>query len=182
MSKILITTKRLYIRELDEEDVLAEAELFGDPALAPYAEPLLSYDEEVKLRAEYREYVYQRYGYGMWGVFDKSAERLIGEAGLEHRSGLDCIKYPYDWMSDINCAELGFCFAPDIWGCGYCTEACRAITEYCRDAFDIRRVFARADSDNLRSLRVLEKLGFKRFEQTDVFCLDMSADRSAGSD
>ena len=137
--------------------------------MTDFIEPMLSYEEEVQYQRLYAEKIYAKYGYGMWAVFDKKSQRLIGEAGLEHRSDTNRKKFPFDWMFDEHCAELGFCFAEDLWGQGYCTEVCRGIMDYGRDHFDIRCVFARADDKNVASVRVLTKLGFTKYEDTDRY-------------
>lgn len=91
-------------------------------------------------------------------------DRLIGEAGLEPRFDVDRDQYPYDWMFERNCAELGFFIAEDLWGKGYCTEVCREILPYCKEHYGITDVFALADAYNEASVRVLEKLGFEHIE------------------
>ncbi len=165
MRETILETKRCYVRELEEGDVAAEAELFKSSHMTDYIDPPEAYEEEVLLCREYAEKIYGRYGYGMWGIFDKETDALIGEAGLEPRFDVDRDEYPYDWMFEDDCAELGFFIAQDLWGQGYCTEACSSILDYCRDHFGIRRVFARAEEENVASVRVLEKLGFKREEK-----------------
>ena len=108
--------------------------------------------------------IYGVYGFGIWGVFDKNTGRLIGEAGLEPRFDIDRTKYPFDWMFDRHCAELGFLIAEDLWGQGYCKEAYSAVLSYCREHFSITDVFSRTNADNIASIRVLEGLGFLECE------------------
>lgn len=170
MKEIILTTDRCYVTEILPEDVPAEIELYDNsPHMTDYIEPLMPLKEEQEYQKLYVEKIYGKYGYGMWAVYDRKTHRLIGEAGLEHRTDINRVKFPYDWMFDEHCAELGFCFLEELWGQGLCTEVCRAILEYGRDHFDIHTVFARAAADNPASVRVLTKLGFEKYEDTDKY-------------
>ena len=161
--KIILQTERCYLKEITPDDIPAEVELYNSgPHMTDFIEELYEPEKERRYQEIYIEKIYGRYGYGMWAVFDRKTERLIGEAGLEHRSDIDREEYPFDWMFEEDCAELGFCFAEDLWGQGYCTEVCRAVVDYCRNNFGINRVFARTDERNIASCRVLEKLGFEK--------------------
>jgi ribosomal-protein-alanine N-acetyltransferase len=46
------------------------------------------------------------------------------------------------------------------WGMGYATEASRAILQFAGDTLSQRRFFCRHAVENVRSQRVIEKLGF----------------------
>lgn len=65
------------------------------------------------------------------------------------------------WNPDYRSASLGYCLGKPAWGQGYATEAAGAMLEWAFDALDLNRVQAEADTRNLASARVLEKLGFK---------------------
>ena len=164
MKDCIFETKRCYVREMKESDVADEIKLYERPHMTDFIEPPEEYEEEVKLCGEYARKVYGRFGYGMWGIFDKENDRLIGEAGLEPRFDVDRSAYPYDWMFEDNCAELGFFIAEQLWGRGYCTEVCSQVLTYCREHFGISDVFARAEDGNVASVRVLEKLGFTKID------------------
>ncbi|MBO6214785.1 MAG: GNAT family N-acetyltransferase [Lachnospiraceae bacterium] len=169
MDNVILETKRCYVREIMVSDVEAEMELYDSPHMTDFIEPLLSLEEEKAYQKLYIEKIYGKYGYGMWAVFDKKTHRLIGEAGLEHRIDINREKFPFEWMFDDHCAELGFCFAEDLWGQGYCTEVCRAILDYGHKNFDINVVFARADKENVASVKVLTKLGFTPYKDTERY-------------
>ncbi|GEP32702.1 acetyltransferase [Nocardioides szechwanensis] len=59
-------------------------------------------------------------------------------------------------------ASLGYILDDAAWGCGYATEAARAMLRWAFDTLDLNRVQAEADTRNPASARVLEKLGFVR--------------------
>jgi RimJ/RimL family protein N-acetyltransferase len=66
------------------------------------------------------------------------------------------------WNPDYRSASLGYCYRDAAWGQGYATEAARALLGWAFDTLDLNRVQAEADTRNVASARVLEKLGFVR--------------------
>lgn len=66
------------------------------------------------------------------------------------------------WNPDYRSASLGYVLIAAAWGHGYATEAARALLQWGFDTLDLNRVQAEADTRNLASARVLEKLGFVR--------------------
>ena len=66
------------------------------------------------------------------------------------------------WNRDFRSATLTYCLTDAAWGHGYATEAARALLDWAFSTLDLNRVQAEADTRNLASARVLEKLGFLR--------------------
>ncbi len=164
-SHYILTTLRCGIREITEADLSDERALYKSPHMTDHIPPLEDPEQELLLLREYVGKVYRKYGYGMWGIFDLKSGRLIGEAGLEPRADVNRAKYPYDWMFHKDTAELGFLMTRDLWGKGYCKEACQGILEYCSEHFGITKVFARTDADNIPSIHVLMGLGFEEYDR-----------------
>ncbi len=59
-------------------------------------------------------------------------------------------------------SELGYMIRRDSWGRGVATEAARLLLNFAFGELNLHRVFAVVDDDHLASIRVLEKLGFRR--------------------
>lgn len=59
-------------------------------------------------------------------------------------------------------AELGYAMNREFWNGGYATEAAAAVVDRAFSQLKLHRVFATCDARNLASVRVLEKLGFRR--------------------
>jgi ribosomal-protein-alanine N-acetyltransferase len=57
-------------------------------------------------------------------------------------------------------AELGYWLGEEFWRRGVMTEVVSAFVHYCFKEFLLHRIFAKAFSNNLGSVRVLEKAGF----------------------
>lgn len=133
-------TPRLLLRRYQRRDLEAFRRLVRDPEVVrfqPY--DVLEHREARKeLRGRMRNPSYV-------AVILKKEDRFIG--GLYLQEG------PYDSL------ELGYFLGREEWGKGYAAEACQAVID---DAFaqGIHRIWAQCDPDNLRSRRLLERLGF----------------------
>jgi ribosomal-protein-alanine N-acetyltransferase len=66
------------------------------------------------------------------------------------------------WNPDYRSAALTYCLDDAAWGRGFATEAVGALLHWAFDTLDLNRVQAEADTRNVASARVLEKLGFVR--------------------
>jgi RimJ/RimL family protein N-acetyltransferase len=81
----------------------------------------------------------------------KSTRRVIGGCGIRvHRA-------------ENRDADIGYVLHRDYWGQGLITEAASAIIEVGFSTLRMHRIWATTDPENLRSSRVLERLGM-RFE------------------
>jgi RimJ/RimL family protein N-acetyltransferase len=64
-------------------------------------------------------------------------------------------------------AQTGYVLARDAWGHGYATEALTAIVAVALE-LGVSRLFAVCHSGHARSIRVLEKCGFRLEERLDI--------------
>ena len=71
-------------------------------------------------------------------------------------------------------AEIGWIFDKRYWGNGYALEAARAVMDWGRARWGIRRFIAQCDAENAASYRLMEKLGMRR-----VSCLPGRKNRSS---
>ncbi|SDB21615.1 Protein N-acetyltransferase, RimJ/RimL family [Pseudobutyrivibrio sp. YE44] len=143
-------TARTYIREFSMEDLDDLFELYAKPDMTDYMEPLFEYEKEKDYQANYIEYIYKLYDFGMWLIYDKITNRLIGRAGIEVR----------ETCQEEGQAELGFCIASDRWGQGLAYEVCSEIIRLAKEEYGLSSLIARCDPNNKASRGLLEKLGF----------------------
>jgi RimJ/RimL family protein N-acetyltransferase len=85
-------------------------------------------------------------GYGLWAVEEKGSGRLVGRVGCH---------YPEGWPG----FEVGWALARPFWGKGFATEAAQAALNYAFTALNQRHVISLIDKENLRSIRVAERIG-----------------------
>lgn len=145
-----LETNRLYIKECTIDDMPAWFTICQDPLIRPLlSEPLGSYDEERAKFNAYREHVYGYYGFGLWGVYDKSTDQLIGRCGLELKTIEGQTEY-----------ELGYLISPKYHKQGYGTEAVSAVIQYGFETLHALRILVVIKQTNQNSITFANKMGF----------------------
>jgi RimJ/RimL family protein N-acetyltransferase len=141
---------RLRLRELSFDDAPFVVELLSDPDFLRYIG-----DRGVRDEASARSYLekgplasYAANGFGLYAVVPLGADDVAGICGL--------LKRP--WLDE---PDLGFAFLPRFRGRGYAAEAARAVLADGARRLGLRRVAAIVSPGNDRSVRVLEKQGFR---------------------
>jgi len=97
-----------------------------------------------------------------WLTYAVSAEPEVDfaiEYGGEAAGG---ISFTLGTDVERHSAEVGYWLGESVWGRGTATAALRAATRFASTQFDLWRLFAVPFSDNIGSIRVLEKAGFVR--------------------
>ena len=147
--KIILETKRLYLKEIGLEDKEGIFELHSDPEVQKYTgEAIVESMEEVEQRIIERKSHYREHGFGRWATYLKDGNKFVGWAGLLYLPEFDEI-------------DLGYRFLQDYWGMGIATEASRAILEYGFNTLKIDRIVAIAMKQHKASMRVMEKVGME---------------------
>ncbi|GAA5524268.1 acetyltransferase PA3944 [Microbulbifer aestuariivivens] len=95
----------------------------------------------------------ERHGWGFWALRRRVDGVFVGFAGLKHVSAaLPCAP----------AVEIGWRLARRYWGYGYATEAARASLAVAFEQLDLAEVVSFTALTNLRSQRVMERLGMQR--------------------
>ncbi|MGU3373586.1 GNAT family N-acetyltransferase [Chryseobacterium sp. M5A1_1a] len=146
MKKIL-ETDRFLLRELTVDDAMSFYELNENPKVIQYTgdRSFESVEEAMTFLQNYKDY--EENGYGRWAVIDKSNNEFMGWCGLK-----------YD--SSKNETDLGFRFFEKFWNRGMATECAIACLKYGLDQLKLKKIVGRAMSENIASIKVLQKLGF----------------------
>jgi RimJ/RimL family protein N-acetyltransferase len=146
----LIETERLSIRRMNEADAPFILELVNEPAFIKNIA-----DRGVRNLDDARNYIangplamYERYGFGLFAVELKESGEPIGMCGLLKRDSLEDV-------------DLGYAIFERHWGKGYASEAARAVVDYGRKTFGLKRILAITSQDNDGSINVLKKMGFQ---------------------
>ncbi len=83
----------------------------------------------------------------------KETGELIGFIGLNYT----------DWESNFTPAvEVGWRLGSQYWGKGYATEGAKACLEYGFKKCSLKEIISFTVPSNVRSIRVMEKIGLKR--------------------
>ena len=62
----------------------------------------------------------------------------------------------------LEIAGIGYVLGYEYWGKGYMTEATKAVIQFLFNDVYYRKIIAGCDSENLGSIKVMEKVGMKR--------------------
>jgi ribosomal-protein-alanine N-acetyltransferase len=145
----LLVTERLALRELRLDDARAVAERAGDKRVAQYLLAVPSpYPVALATRWIVGRLAWWGQGRGvtMAIVRREAPDQLLGSASLR--------RYVRDRR-----AELGYWLGAESWGCGFATEASRALIEFGFRDLGLAKIYAQVLEGNRASCHVLEKLG-----------------------
>ena len=163
----ILETKRLILRPWRESDSEALYKYASDPDVGPRAgwPPHRSVEESLELIKT----VFS--GEGMWAVELKGTSEAIGCVGYlpASCSNLD--------IEEDQC-EVGYWIAKPYWNKGICTEAMRAVVEYCFNIKGFSVLWGDYFPENPASGKVMEKCGFTDTGR-QVLCptLEIGADK-----
>ncbi|REC59176.1 N-acetyltransferase [Chryseobacterium pennae] len=152
--KIILETDRLLLRELTIEDAYHFYELNVNPNVIQYTgdSPFENAEEALVFLQNYKDY--RENGYGRWAVIDKSNTEFLGWCGLK-----------YDISKDET--DIGFRFFERNWNSGLATESAAACLKYGFDQLHLKKIVGRAMSENIASIKVLQKLGLSFDKEFD---------------
>ncbi len=153
-TKEILETNRLLLRELNSND----AENFYRLNLNPNVIRFTG-DSSFKNVEEAREFLenysdYQLNGFGRWAVIEKSSNEFIGWCGLKYNT-------------DIEETDIGFRFFEEYWNQGFATESAKACLDYGFKNLNQKTILGRAMTNNLASIKVLEKIGLLFYKEFD---------------
>jgi RimJ/RimL family protein N-acetyltransferase len=137
-NKSLLDFERFYSMTIDPEVM----QYIGDGSVYHWTRDVAyaKYGEEITRQAEDKM--------GNLAVYRKAENLYIGWCGVTYSKFLGNI-------------ELGYRYCRDSWNRGYATEAGRAILAETYRNTDSNRILACVHPENISSIRVLEKLGFR---------------------
>lgn len=124
-------------------------EIFYAYASKPEATAFVSWSthESIRDTRTFLEYAVAAWDRGIdysYSIRLQGENRLIGSFGV---------------MNDDGKIQFGYIFSPTQWGRGYATEACTAMMQLLRQEKGVYRVGTFVDTDNIASVRVLQKCG-----------------------
>lgn len=152
----MLNTERLMLRHFDSHDAPFIFELMNSPL---YIKNIG--DRGIKTLEQAEAYLsgvivssYQKNGYGLYAVVLKETGKAVGLSGLVRREALPS-------------ADIGFGFLPEFMGLGYAYEASSAVMKYARDELGLDTILAITSKDNIRSQKLLNKLGLLHSKPID---------------
>lgn len=147
-----LATPRLRLRQFEERDLDGLHACFGDAdAMRYWNFPPCKTKAETARWVRILSKVSTPYEYLAWAVAERRSDRCIGMLIYHHREAHN------------RRLEIGYMLARAHYGRGLMKEAVEALIGYCFGALRVHRVEALIHPENTRSIRLVERLGF-RFE------------------
>jgi len=155
----VLETARLRLRGhrlADFEDLVT---LWGNPEVTRFIGGKPSTREEVWARLARNNGLWSLLNRGPWAVEEKETGAYVGGVGF------------YDGKREITpslagMAEVGWALSPRVHGKGYATEAVQAALAWGDAHLGVLPIVCIIDPENLPSIRVAEKAGFRVWRQT----------------
>jgi RimJ/RimL family protein N-acetyltransferase len=111
--------------------------------------------EETETHFDRYERHWEEHGFGLWAAEEKQTGSLVGRAGLA---------YHRMWPPD---PEVGWLIDTPWQGQGLATEAGAACIAYGFEELGLPRLVSISTPENAASRRVMEKLGFREWQELD---------------
>lgn len=111
--------------------------------------------ERTRDTIERSEQMFRQLGFGLWGARDTATNVLSGFSG-------------FWYFRDPPELELVYAVAEHLCGRGIASEIAAAVTRYGELTLGMEKIDASTDVANTASVRVLEKIGFRRTRQATV--------------
>jgi RimJ/RimL family protein N-acetyltransferase len=149
----------MVLRRLTEDDADNLFDLDSDPAVMEFLTGGVASAREFiveKALPRFLEYYGRHDDFGFWAAIEKASDNFMGWFHFR----------PY--KENPEDAELGYRLKKAYWGHGYATEGSTALIEKGFRVLGVPKVVATTMSVNVRSRRVMEKVGL-RFEAEFVY-------------
>jgi ribosomal-protein-alanine N-acetyltransferase len=147
-----VKTPRLEFRPFTVADAEAHEALYADPHVTRMLRggPFLGGEVAARSALTVARFVehWAYHGWGVWAVHERPGGAFLGQCGLN----------TVDALGEV---EVLYALARATWGRGLATEAAGAALAYGFDVIGLRRIIALTFPHNLRSRRVMEKLGMR---------------------
>ena len=148
---VKLETERLLFRDHEPADLEPYCEMESDPE---YRHPQVVHPR-AEIERSFRDGWLPRKDMGLLATVYKPDGRYIGRCGLYPKRGEDGEIIPGE-------AQIAYYLARPYWGRGLATEAARAFVAYGFKELGLQRIEAGMNTQNAASIRVVEKLGFRR--------------------
>ena len=166
MNEITIKTQRLLLRQWSDSDLPALTAMNQDPKVMEFIGPVLS-GAESRAMLERAKNSWDKHGYGRFAVEVAYTHEVIGFIGLAQ------CKFESHFTPVV---EIGWRLACNSWGLGFATEGAKAVMAWAFENCQLNEIVSFTSKSNLRSCRVMEKIGLKRNIADDFLHPNMRAD------
>lgn len=151
----VLLTDRLLLRPHRPSDFDACCALWGDAEVVRHIGGAVQESQTVWFRILRYAGMWSLLGYGMWVLEERATGAFLGEAGL-----LSACR----GLRELDgVPEAGWVLGPEAWGRGFASEAMGAILAWADVDLAAPSIRCIIEDGNDASVRVAEKLGFRKF-------------------
>lgn len=146
-----LETKRLYLKEFVKSDAEELFKMRSDDRVLKYLDrdPHKTV-EESEIMIEKMIYTYSSKDGINWIIRKKDTLNVIGYIGY------------WRLIRENLRAEIGYALKPEYWGNGYMHESLTKVIDFGFNEFCLHSIEANVNPNNLSSIKLLEKFGFRR--------------------
>ena len=155
---LIIETDRLILREMRHDDASELFEMDSNPNVHKYL-----WNKPNTSITEIHDYItlvrkqYEENKIGRFVIIVKETNELIGWAGLKYCKA--------EVNKRVNFFDIGYRLNEKFWGKGYASEASYAWLDYGFKEMKIQTMTAAAQTNNIASNRILQKIGMTETEK-----------------
>lgn len=158
MTAAVLTTERLVLRQIGEDDLDPHMELLNTPAVMQHLGGVQPRDVIASKHAASRA-SFAAAGYGFMLAEERASGEIIAHCGLR--------KVSHPLAPNPDDFEIGWLVREDRWRMGYAHEAMRAIIDWGFSVHAAPQLVAITCQPNFGSWRLMEKLGMQRRADLD---------------
>lgn len=152
MKRIILETARLQLCEMSYSDIKSLALILQDENVM-YAYNGAFNEEETMAWMQKQLQRYEDFGFGLWGVFLKDTNEMIGQCGITMQE-----------YKTMQVPEIGYLFAYKYWHKGYATEAAIACREYGFNTLHFDALYSIIRDTNIASQKVALRNGMSSID------------------
>lgn len=159
MTPHIIATERLILRLWKDADFAPFAEMNADPRVREFFPSVLS-REESDAAIHYFQDAYAKDGFCLFAAELIANGEFIGYVGMQRMNfAVPSVTQP--------AVEIGWRLSRAHWGKGLATEGARGVVRYAFETLGLREIVAITVPANIRSRRVMEKIGMRHHPELD---------------
>ncbi len=156
--KKTIETQRLILRPFTEDDAAASFVMNTDPEVMRYlgGVTVQSVDDVREMLQMHTLTDYATHDFGRFAVIHKDTQEFMGFVGLKY-------------IEELGEVDHGYRLIPKFWRQGYGYEASVPCLDFAFVELGLNRVIALANPNNIASITLMKKLGFRYEKEIHIY-------------